>query len=113
MHTDTKDHSELLEALESPLLYGGQLAVGLLRGTGKTTIVTLALIVRSRGPQGEEGAHDDSQIDRDESPDSGRLSRSVLLGAVSQGDHQQPARTDMRRRHHQYAMRIPTSQDGR
>ena len=40
----SQDHLELLEALETILLYGGQLAVGMPRGTGKTTIVTLALL---------------------------------------------------------------------
>lgn len=38
------DHLELIEYLQDVLLYSGQLAVGMPRGTGKTTIVTLALL---------------------------------------------------------------------
>ena len=38
------DHLELIEALQKVLLDGGQLAIGMPRGTGKTTIVTLAIL---------------------------------------------------------------------
>jgi len=37
------DHLELIDALQTILLYGGQLAIGMPRGTGKTTIVIRAL----------------------------------------------------------------------
>jgi len=40
----SKDHLELIEALQDVLLHGGQLAVGMPRGTGKTTIVILSIL---------------------------------------------------------------------
>lgn len=38
------DHLELIQALQDVLLYGGQLAIGMPRGTGKSTIVSLAIL---------------------------------------------------------------------
>ena len=38
------DHLELIAALQDILLYGGQLAIGMPRGTGKSTIVSLSLL---------------------------------------------------------------------
>lgn len=40
----SSDHLELLKYLQETLLYGGQLAVGMPRGTGKSTIVSLAIL---------------------------------------------------------------------
>ena len=40
----SEDHLELIRALQDVLLYGGQLAVGMPRGTGKSTIVSLAIL---------------------------------------------------------------------
>ena len=38
------DHLELISALQDILLFGGQLAIGMPRGTGKSTLVSLSLL---------------------------------------------------------------------
>jgi hypothetical protein len=39
----SKDHEELIEALQHVMLHGGKLAIAMPRGTGKTTVVTRAM----------------------------------------------------------------------